>query len=189
MIQNYKIDQARTFATLMLLGVSPKLAFGDNERQETSKAGLPKWVAQLAAEFRAFGRPVRELINVTIDAERNPGDGLAPGTFMELIDFEIGVMEKRNREKAALLYTFLDQSQFFVSPVAKADRSLMNVPFTLKKAELDEEFLKGAKSRGMIQLKGHRSVGGMRASIYNAMPIEGVKALVDYMKEFEAKHG
>ena len=65
----------------------------------------------------------------------------------------------------------------------------MNVPFTLKNAELDEEFLKGAKSRGMTQLKGHRSVGGMRASIYNAMPVEGVKALVEYMKEFEAKHG
>ncbi|MBK7135401.1 MAG: 3-phosphoserine/phosphohydroxythreonine transaminase [Rhodocyclales bacterium] len=101
----------------------------------------------------------------------------------------LAAMEKRNREKAALLYAFLDQSKFFVSPVAKADRSLMNVPFTLKKAELDEEFLKGAKSRGMIQLKGHRSVGGMRASIYNAMPVEGVKTLVDYMKEFEAKHG
>ena len=101
----------------------------------------------------------------------------------------LAAMEKRNREKAALLYAFLDQSNFFVSPVAQADRSLMNVPFTLKKAELDEEFLKGAKSRGMIQLKGHRSVGGMRASIYNAMPVEGVKALVDYMKEFEAKHG
>jgi phosphoserine aminotransferase len=101
----------------------------------------------------------------------------------------LAAMEKHNRDKAALLYAFLDQSKFFVSPVAKADRSLMNVPFTLKKAELDEEFLKGAKSRGMIQLKGHRSVGGMRASIYNAMPVEGVKALVDYMKEFEAKHG
>lgn len=101
----------------------------------------------------------------------------------------LAAMEKHNRDKAALLYAFLDQSRFFVSPVAKADRSLMNVPFTLKKAELDEEFLKGAKSRGMIQLKGHRSVGGMRASIYNAMPVEGVRALVDYMKEFEAKHG
>ncbi|MBE7459333.1 MAG: 3-phosphoserine/phosphohydroxythreonine transaminase [Zoogloeaceae bacterium] len=101
----------------------------------------------------------------------------------------LAAMERHNRDKAALLYAFLDQSKFFVSPVAKADRSLMNVPFTLKKAELDEEFLKGAKSRGMIQLKGHRSVGGMRASIYNAMPVEGVKALVDYMKEFEAKHG
>jgi len=101
----------------------------------------------------------------------------------------LAAMEKHNRDKAALLYAFLDQSGFFVSPVAKADRSLMNVPFTLKKAELDEEFLKGAKARGMIQLKGHRSVGGMRASIYNAMPVEGVKALVGYMKEFEAKHG
>ena len=101
----------------------------------------------------------------------------------------LAAMEKRNREKAALLYAFLDQSNFFVSPVAQADRSLMNVPFTLNKAELDEEFLKGAKSRGMIQLKGHRSVGGMRASIYNAMPVEGVKELVDYIKEFEAKHG
>jgi hypothetical protein len=97
-IQNYKIDQARTFGSLMLLGVSPKFAFGDNQRQETSRAGVPKWVAQLAAEFRAFGRPVRELINVTIESEKDPGAGLTPGTFMELIDFEIGVMEKRNRD-------------------------------------------------------------------------------------------
>ena len=65
----------------------------------------------------------------------------------------------------------------------------MNVPFTLKDAALDEEFLKGAKTRGLVQLKGHRSVGGMRASIYNAMPAEGVKALVEYMKEFEKKNG
>ena len=101
----------------------------------------------------------------------------------------LAAMERHNREKAGLLYAFLDQSRFFVSPVAKSDRSLMNVPFTLKNAELDEEFLKGAKARSMVQLKGHRSVGGMRASIYNAMPVEGVKALVDYMKEFEAKHG
>jgi phosphoserine aminotransferase len=73
--------------------------------------------------------------------------------------------------------------------VAPEDRSLMNVPFKLKDDALDEAFLKGAQSRGMIQLKGHRSVGGMRASIYNAMPVEGVKALVQYMKEFEAQHG
>ena len=65
----------------------------------------------------------------------------------------------------------------------------MNVPFTLKNAELDEAFIKGAKAAGMIQLKGHRSVGGMRASIYNSMPVEGVKTLVEYMKEFEVKHG
>lgn len=98
MIQNFKIDQARTFSSLMLLGVEPKTAFGDNYRQETTKAGVPKWTVQLAAEFRAFGRPQRELINVGIDAEKDPGEGLVPGTLMELIDFEIGVMEKRSRE-------------------------------------------------------------------------------------------
>ncbi len=94
-------------------------------------------------------------------------------------------MEKVNRAKAQILYDVLDASSFFTSPVALENRSLMNIPFTLKNPELDEEFLKGAKARGMIQLKGHRSVGGMRASIYNAMPVEGVQALADYMKEFE----
>jgi phosphoserine aminotransferase len=98
-------------------------------------------------------------------------------------------MEEHNRAKAALLYEFLDNSRFFSNNVAREDRSLMNVPFFLKDKALDEEFLKGAQARGMIQLKGHRSVGGMRASIYNAMPIEGVKALVAYMKEFEVAHG
>ena len=97
----------------------------------------------------------------------------------------LSAMEKVNRAKAKILYDVLDASNFFGSPVALENRSLMNIPFTLKNAELDEEFLKGAKARGMIQLKGHRSVGGMRASIYNAMPIEGVQALADYMKEFE----
>ncbi|MEW5889348.1 MAG: 3-phosphoserine/phosphohydroxythreonine transaminase [Pseudomonadota bacterium] len=101
----------------------------------------------------------------------------------------LAAMEKRNIEKAALLYDYLDRSRFFLSPVRSQDRSRMNVPFTLKNPELDDEFLKGAKARGMVQLKGHRSVGGMRASIYNAMPVEGVRALVEYMKEFEAKHG
>jgi phosphoserine aminotransferase len=98
-------------------------------------------------------------------------------------------IEKHNAAKAKLLYDYLDQSRFFVSPVRREDRSRMNVPFTLKDAALDEEFLKGAKQRGMVQLKGHRSVGGMRASIYNAMPIEGVQRLVDYMREFEAQRG
>jgi phosphoserine aminotransferase len=101
----------------------------------------------------------------------------------------LAAMEKRNVQKANILYDFLDGSSFYANPVRKEDRSRMNVPFTLKNAELDEEFLKGAKKAGMVQLKGHRSVGGMRASIYNAMPIEGVKALVEYMKEFEVKHG
>src|SRR3954466_507253 len=98
-------------------------------------------------------------------------------------------IEEINVAKSKLLYDYLDQSAFFHNPVAKEDRSRMNVPFTLKDSKLDEEFLKGASKRGMVQLKGHRSVGGMRASIYNAMPIEGVRALVEYMKEFEAKHG
>ena len=98
-------------------------------------------------------------------------------------------MQAHNRAKAALLYDYLDATGFYSSPVAKADRSLMNVPFKLTDASLDAAFLKGAEERNMLQLKGHRSVGGMRASIYNAMPVEGVKALVAYMREFEAAHG
>jgi phosphoserine aminotransferase len=98
-------------------------------------------------------------------------------------------IEKQNVAKARLLYDFLDASKFFTNPVAKEDRSRMNVPFTLKDSSLDEAFLKGAKERGMVQLKGHRSVGGMRASIYNAMPLEGVQCLVDYMEEFERRNG
>jgi phosphoserine aminotransferase len=97
-------------------------------------------------------------------------------------------MERINIAKANLLYDFLDSTDFYHCPVAKADRSRMNVPFTLKNASLDEEFLKQAKAHGLIQLKGHRSVGGMRASIYNAMPLEGVKVLVDFMKEFARNH-
>jgi phosphoserine aminotransferase len=109
------------------------------------------------------------------------------GLVFQLLKAKGGLaeMEKHNRAKAKILYDTLDASSFFNSPVAKENRSLMNIPFTLKNPELDEEFLKGAKARGMIQLKGHRSVGGMRASIYNAMPIEGVQTLADYMKEFE----
>ncbi len=98
-------------------------------------------------------------------------------------------METHNRAKAALLYDYLDSTSFYSSPIAREDRSLMNVPFKLRDEALDDAFLKGAQARGMVQLKGHRSVGGMRASIYNAMPIEGVKALVEYMKEFEKNHG
>ncbi|MEO7548995.1 MAG: aminotransferase class V-fold PLP-dependent enzyme, partial [Ramlibacter sp.] len=98
-------------------------------------------------------------------------------------------MEAHNKAKAAVLYDFLDGSSYFSNNVAKADRSLMNVPFFLKDKAQDEAFLKGAQAKGMIQLKGHRSVGGMRASIYNAMPIEGVQALVAYMKEFEVANG
>jgi len=101
----------------------------------------------------------------------------------------LGHMERVNLLKAGLIYEFLDASRFFSSPVAKDDRSIMNIPFRLRDDALDEEFLKQAKARGLMQLKGHRSVGGMRASIYNAMPVEGVKALVQFMREFEARYG
>jgi phosphoserine aminotransferase len=101
----------------------------------------------------------------------------------------LAAMAERNRAKAALLYEHLDASRFFTSPVQRDCRSLMNVPFKLRDEALDAAFLKGAEARGLLQLKGHRSVGGMRASIYNAMPIDGVRALVAYMKEFEAAHG
>ena len=101
----------------------------------------------------------------------------------------IAAIEKKNIAKAKLLYDYLDGTRFYLNPVRKEDRSRMNVPFKLHDESLDEAFLKGSKERGMVQLKGHRSVGGMRASIYNAMPIEGVQALVDYMREFERRHG
>jgi phosphoserine aminotransferase len=94
-------------------------------------------------------------------------------------------MKKHNEEKAKILYDFIDQSKLFRSPVAKEDRSLMNVPFVTGDEVLDTKFTEEASKRGLKTLKGHRTVGGMRASIYNAMPKEGVVALVDFMKEFE----
>lgn len=94
-------------------------------------------------------------------------------------------MKKHNEKKAAILYDFLDQSKLFKGTVEKKDRSLMNVPFVTGSEELDAKFVKEAKAAGFENLKGHRSVGGMRASIYNAMPIEGVEKLVEFMKEFE----
>jgi phosphoserine aminotransferase len=97
-------------------------------------------------------------------------------------------IERINITKANLLYELLDSSDFYHCPVAKHDRSRMNVPFKLKDSALDGEFLKQADLHGLIQLKGHRSVGGMRASIYNAMPIEGVKTLISFMKEFANHH-
>lgn len=98
-------------------------------------------------------------------------------------------VEQRNIEKAKLLYDLIDASSFYQSPVDPEDRSRMNVPFTLAKEDLNDQFLSEAKANGMIQLKGHRSVGGMRASIYNAMPMEGVKTLCEFMREFERKNG
>jgi len=101
----------------------------------------------------------------------------------------LGEMERINRAKAALLYDLIDGGGFYSNPVAPADRSLMNIPFRLGDEGLDEAFLKQAKAAGLIQLKGHRSVGGMRASIYNAMPMAGVEALGSFMREFERANG
>jgi phosphoserine aminotransferase len=101
----------------------------------------------------------------------------------------VAAMEQRNIAKAALLYGYLDSTDFYSNKIAKDCRSRMNVPFYLSDESLNDAFLAGANERGLLQLKGHKSVGGMRASIYNAMPIEGVKVLVEYLKEFEKTHG
>ena len=100
----------------------------------------------------------------------------------------VAALEAQNIAKAQLLYDFLDSSSFFSNRVDKACRSRMNVPFFLADESRNADFLVGAQQRGLLQLKGHKSVGGMRASIYNAMPMAGVQALVDYLREFEAKH-
>ena len=100
----------------------------------------------------------------------------------------VPAMQKINEEKAKLLYDFIDNSSFYKNSVNKKDRSLMNVPFVSPNAELDAKFVKEAAENGLVSLKGHRLVGGMRASIYNAMPIEGVKKLVEFMKKFEMEN-
>ncbi|MEY8874956.1 MAG: 3-phosphoserine/phosphohydroxythreonine transaminase, partial [Leptothrix sp. (in: b-proteobacteria)] len=101
----------------------------------------------------------------------------------------VAEMERRAVEKAQLLYNYLDNSGFYLNRVARECRSRMNVPFFLRDERLNEAFLSGAQQRGLLQLKGHKSVGGMRASIYNAMPLEGVQALIAYLQEFAAQHG
>ncbi len=100
----------------------------------------------------------------------------------------VAAIEKVNIAKADLLYSYIDSTDFYVNKVATDNRSRMNIPFFLKDESLNDAFLKGAEANGLLQLKGHRMVGGMRASIYNAMPIEGVQALVSYMKAFESGH-
>jgi len=98
-------------------------------------------------------------------------------------------MAEVNKRKADKLYTQIDNSDFYQNPVDPACRSWMNIPFTLADPELDSKFLELAKETGLLTLKGHRSVGGMRASIYNAMPEEGVEALVGFMSDFEQRYG
>ena len=105
-----------------------------------------------------------------------------------LADLAEEKMKEINEKKAKILYDYLDESKLFKGTVRKEDRSLMNVPFVTGSEELDARFVKEAKEAGFENLKGHRTVGGMRASIYNAMPIEGVEKLVEFMKDFEAKN-
>jgi phosphoserine aminotransferase len=100
----------------------------------------------------------------------------------------LAAIEKQNIKKAELLYNFIDSSDFYSNPIDIKNRSRMNVPFRIQNEDLHASFVTGAENLGMIGLKGHRLVGGIRASIYNAMPIEGVQALVDYMKDFEKSH-
>lgn len=99
----------------------------------------------------------------------------------------VAEIEKLNRKKAAMLYETIEASKLYRSPVDKGSRSLTNIPFVTGDAEMDKLFIKQAENKGMINLKGHRSVGGMRASLYNAFPLEGVEELINFMKEFEAK--
>ncbi len=115
--------------------------------------------------------------------------------YMSMLVFEwlkelggVKVMQQINEEKAKMLYDFIDNSTFYKNNVNKKDRSLMNVPFLTPTDELNDKFVKEATANGLVSLKGHRIVGGMRASIYNAMPIEGVKALVEFMKKFEMEN-
>ena len=101
----------------------------------------------------------------------------------------VAAIAELNRRKAAKLYSAIDASNFYAAPVAQAARSIMNVPFTLADSALDADFLAGAEQRRLLNLKGHRSVGGMRASLYNAVPEQAVDALIDYMATFEKETG
>jgi len=117
------------------------------------------------------------------------------GIYMAMLVFDwikeqggLAAMEEKNKKKAALLYDFIDSSSLFKGTAEQKNRSIMNVPFITGSDELDAEFIKSAEKQGLVNLAGHRSVGGMRASIYNAMPVEGVNKLVDFMKKFETEH-
>ena len=123
-------------------------------------------------------------------AYRNLAKKYHPDNYADspLADLAEQKMKEINEKKAAILYDFLDNSKMFRGTVVPEDRSLMNVPFVTGNDELDAAFVKEAAAAGFVNLKGHRSVGGMRASIYNAMPIEGVEKLVAFMKAFEEAH-
>ena len=113
------------------------------------------------------------------------------GLVLEWLETQIGGlenMEKINRQKAKLLYDYIDASKLYSNPVVPEDRSYTNVPFVTGDKDLDTKFVKEAKEAGIVNIKGHRTVGGMRASIYNAMPLEGVEALIAFMKKFEEEN-
>jgi len=138
------------------------------------------------------------MLNYTVQAENRSLYNTPPtySIYIAKLVFEwlkekggVQAITEANRRKAGLLYDYIDQSAFFTSPVNKADRSLTNIPFIAPTAELDQLFVKEAAQHGLVNLKGHRSVGGMRASLYNAMPLAGVEALVAFMTDFEHTHG
>ncbi len=142
------------------------------------------------------GFPMPSLLDYKVHADAGSMSNTPPtyaiyvaGLVFQWIKRQGGIaeMERRALERSGMLYEFLDGSELFKNPVRHQDRSRMNVPFTLTDSRLDDEFLAGAKERGMLELKGHRSVGGMRASMYNAMPVEAVRHLLAYLREFEAK--
>jgi len=117
------------------------------------------------------------------------------GIYMAMLVFDwlmeqggLAAMKEKNEKKAALLYDFIDSSSLFKGTAARKDRSIMNIPFLTGSNELDSEFVKSAEKQGLVNLAGHRSVGGMRASVYNAMPVEGIGKLVNFMKKFEMEH-
>jgi phosphoserine aminotransferase len=160
-------------------------------------AGLT--VVVVRKDLLGYARPgTPSMLDYAVHAEADSMSNTPPtyawylaGLVFQWLKAQGGVegMQALNQRKAANLYQAVERSNFYRSPVAKHNRSLMNVPFTLPDAELDQAFLAGAEQRGLTNLKGHRSVGGMRASLYNAVPEEAVDALVDYMQSFEHEHG
>lgn len=138
------------------------------------------------------------MLKYSTQAENNSLYNTPPAfsIYMAMLNFRwlknlggVNAIYEINKYKAKLLYDFIDNSDFYTNPVRVSDRSIMNVPFVTPDKDLDAKFVKEAAEKGLVSLKGHRLVGGMRASIYNAMPVDGVKALIDFMKDFERENG
>ena len=166
-------------------------------QKNVGPAGVTIYIIREDLLAKAAPRPLPAYLDFRIHAENGSLYNTPPtyGMYICGLVFKwllrtggLEFRDKNNKEKAAILYDYLDQSKFYIPRVNKESRSLMNVTFTTPSPELDAEFLEGAKKYRFTNLKGHKSIGGLRASIYNAMPIDGVKALVKYMKEFEEAH-